>query len=70
MPEREFDARRACICRNTAPLLAAYRARMAAAIATEDGVIAEDDTGFPKQGRLAAIAPRRPNGGLHRKLTG
>src|SRR6188508_349384 len=34
-----------------APFLAAYRARMAAAFATEAGVIVVDDTGFPKQGK-------------------
>src|SRR5919204_584687 len=35
-----------------APVLAAYRARMAAAFASEHGLIVVDDTSFPKQGRV------------------
>ena len=33
-----------------APILRAYRARMAAAFATDAGAIVIEDTGFPKQG--------------------
>jgi hypothetical protein len=34
-----------------APVLRAYRARMAAAFGADDGVIVVDDTSLPKQGR-------------------
>jgi SRSO17 transposase len=50
-----------------APILAAYRARMAGAFATDDGVIVIDDTGFPKQGRHSVGVARQYSGTLGKR---